>query len=65
MSNPYNPDAKHRAYCGLPVNWRCDNFSLHRENVEDWLLDGPAHTEDEKSRVDAEAELEYLCCDGH
>jgi hypothetical protein len=64
----YNPDAEHRAYCGLPVNAKCDNYSVHSENATDrlypnWNLGriGP----DGWGAIDREATVEYLSCEGH
>jgi hypothetical protein len=63
-----NLDAVHREYCGLPVNAKCDNYSLHSENAADLLVPGWAGrglTEAERDAVDAEADAEYLNCEGH
>jgi len=63
-----NSDAAHRKYCGLPVNAKCDDYSSHSGNAADRLVPGwtgRGLTEAEIAAIDAEADAEYLSCEGH
>ena len=56
----------------MTENPQCPNFSSHYQNAYDRLFPGTSTgegrwqlTDDESELVDAEAEREYLACEGH
>ena len=50
-----------------PVNRLCPDYAAHQENARDRLYPGAGDVLDAEASaaVDAEAEAEYLACEGH
>lgn len=48
------------------TNTNCPDYSSHSENAADRLFPGvEVLTAEQSEAVDAEAEIEYLACEGH
>jgi hypothetical protein len=63
-------DSKYRAERGELSNPLCPDHSVHAENAFDYLYPAgrrglPPLTAEEQELVDAEADAEYLACEGH
>lgn len=61
-------DSEYREETGRPSNPLCPDYSAHDENVADLLFpDWTSRwlTQEEQERVDAEAQIEYMNCEGH
>lgn len=68
MERYHNDDPQMRAERGESSNPLCPDHSSHSENAADRLFPDWTRrllTAEEQALVDAEADLEYMACEGH